>query len=197
MEREHVAALLGYAATLDNRVQRTVATPQQAAATIAAWATALKDVPAVATAAGWDVGLAVRGYYEQRGGNRSAQFRFIEPADILAAWAPHRAELMSRHVAPVPTADPDDVPAYLAETRADRAAVSTGRAAPVEQRQLPRSEPSAEIAARVIATGSPIPPDAQRQLARYRNIRIRRRQAVAEGPAADRRAAVCASPVGQ
>ncbi|MBF6048143.1 hypothetical protein GO001_23500 [Streptomyces sp. NRRL B-1677] len=169
MNHEHVAALLDFAATIDRRVRPT--TPQHAAATITAWTTALRDVPTVATAVGWDVVFAVRGYYERKGGDQSAQFRPIGPADILAAWAPRRAELMSRHVAPTPTADPDDVPAYLAEIRADRAAVSTGRATPVEQRQLTRREPPEEITARVTATGSPIPPDAQRELALYRNKR--------------------------
>ncbi|WP_372407553.1 hypothetical protein [Streptomyces luteireticuli] len=179
MDRQHVAALLNLCATVDSRVRRAMATEEQAAETIRSWTDALVHVPAEASAVKWDACHAVRRYYEQHGGDRSAQFRPIEPADILAAWAPHRAELMNRHVDPAPAADPDDVHAYQAELRATRAAVVAGEVAPAGQRQLSSHRRSSETAARIAAMGSPIPPHVQRQLAPYRQFRVRRREALA------------------
>ncbi len=134
MTDEQLAALLAYAGRLDSRVRRTLADPQQAARTIDEWTTALADVPATLPDTRWDAAHAVRRYYEQQAGNRSAQFRTVEPHDVLAAWAPHRGELMNRHTDPVPTVDPDDVHAYRAELAGTRAAVAAGRTPPVQYR---------------------------------------------------------------
>ncbi|MER5785782.1 hypothetical protein ABT104_29305 [Streptomyces mobaraensis] len=182
MNARQIAALLSYAATLDSRVRRIMATDEQAAATIRTWAQALADVPAVAEAAGWDASRAVRRYYEQTDGDRSAQFRPIEPADLLAAWAPHRAELMNRHTDPLPAADPDDVTAWRAELVGTRAAVATGSSAPSGNRQL-TSAIAPAIEARLASIGSYIPPATRQQLAPYRPVQARREAAVAAGQA--------------
>lgn len=180
MEARHVAALLNYAATLDSRIRRIMATDEQAAATIRTWAQALVGIPAVAEAADWDASRAVRRYYEQRGGDRSAQFRPLEPADLLAAWAPHRAELMNRHTDPLPATDPDNVEQWRAELLGNRAAVATGQAAPSTHRQL-TSDIHPAIEARLRAIGSYIPTDARQQLAPYRPVAALREAAVADG----------------
>ncbi|MEU1674072.1 hypothetical protein ABZ752_18890 [Streptomyces roseifaciens] len=180
MEARHVAALLNFAATLDSRVRRIMATDEQAAATIRTWAQALADIPAVAEAADWDASRAVRRYYEQRGGDRSAQFRAIEPADLLAAWTPHRAELMNRHTDPLPTADPDDPAAWRAELVGNRTAVATGQAAPSTHRQL-TSDIHPAIEARLASIGSYIPSAIRQQLAPYRPTAALREATVAAG----------------
>ncbi|WKU45992.1 hypothetical protein Q3V23_19070 [Streptomyces sp. VNUA116] len=182
MEARHVAALLNFAATLDSRVRRIMATNEQAAATIRAWAQALADIPAVAEAAGWDASRAVRRYYEQRNGDRSAQFRAIEPADLLAAWAPHLAELMNRHSDPLPSADPDNPAAWRAELLGTRAAVATGNSAPSTHRQL-SSAPHPALEARLATIGSPIPPEARQMLIPFRRMKAQREAAVAAGQA--------------
>ncbi|MEV5509029.1 zinc finger domain-containing protein [Streptomyces orinoci] len=180
MEPRHVAALLNYAATLDSRIRRIMATDEQAAATIRTWATALTDVPAMAETAGWDASRAVRRYYEQANGDRSAQFRPIEPADLLAAWAPHRAELMNRHTDPLPSVDPDNVEQWRAELVGTRAAVATGQAAPSTHRELTSGIHPA-IEARLASIGSYIPSAIRQQLAPYRPTAALREATVAAG----------------
>lgn len=46
----------------------------------------------------------------------------LMPTDINTAWWRKRREIMRTHVDPIPEADPDDVTAWLAELRANRAA---------------------------------------------------------------------------
>ncbi|MFI0906788.1 hypothetical protein ACH4TE_25180 [Streptomyces sioyaensis] len=140
MDTKHIAALLNYAATVDSRIRRTMADNQRAAATLRTWAEALVDVPATADEAGWNAAHAVRRYYEQHGDDRSARFRAVEPHDLLAAWAGHRAELMNRHTDPVPAADPDDVAAYRAEIVGTRTAVATGQQRPTAYRAIAPAE---------------------------------------------------------
>ncbi len=180
MEPRHVAALLNYAATLDSRVRRIMATDEQAATTIRTWTQALADIPATAEAADWDASRAVRRYYEQHGGDRSAQFRAIEPADLLAAWAPHRAELMRRHTDPLPRVDPDDVEAWRAELLGTRAAVATGNASPSTHRELTSGIHPA-IEARLASIGSYLPSAIRQQLAPYRPTAALRESAIASG----------------
>ncbi|MGP9019587.1 zinc finger domain-containing protein [Streptomyces sp. BR1] len=166
MNHEHVAALLHHAAALDSRLHRTMATDQQAATLIRTWTDVLRDIPAVVECVRWDAAVAVSRFYDQSGGDRSAKFHAIQPSDIRAAWSPHRAELMNRHVDPTPAADPDDVGAYLSELRADRAAVASGRVAPSGQRRLgpaPTGSPKACTAA-----GGAIPAQIRRELAGVR-----------------------------
>ncbi|WP_234392053.1 hypothetical protein [Streptomyces sp. WM6378] len=138
---------------------------QQAAETIRNWATPLANVPSTVSACHWDAARAVRRYYEQREGDRSAQFRPIEPGDILAAWAPFRGELLSRHVDPVPTADADDAAAYCSELSASRAAVASGLTAPSGQRRLGRGPGWSTSGS---AAGGPIPAQIRRELAQLR-----------------------------
>ncbi|MFI9720750.1 hypothetical protein ACIHFE_13995 [Streptomyces sp. NPDC052396] len=180
MDRQHVAALLNYAATVDSRVRRLMATQEQAAATIRSWAEALAHIPAVAEAVDWDASRAARRYYEQANGDRSAQFRPIEPADLLAAWAPFRAELMNRHTDPLPAVDPDDVTAWRAELLGTRYAVAHGQQPPSEHKAL-TSDPHPDVEARLSEIGSCIPPHVRGELASYRPGRVAREAALAAG----------------
>jgi hypothetical protein len=162
MNSKQVAAVLFHAARFDSRVRRAMNNPEQSAEALEDWTEALKHVPAVRPEVHWDVAHAVRGYYERRGGDRSAQFRAIEPGDILAAYVPYRRELMNRHTDPIPKADPDDVPAYLAELRATRHAVATGQLAPVQHRAALTAAPTpptdvvAELRRMLAAGGTPL-----------------------------------------
>jgi hypothetical protein len=180
-----VTALLAYAGRLDRRVHRVLADPQQAAATIADWQGVLADVPAVLADSGWDAARAVRRYYEQRGGDRSAQFRAIEPHDLLAAWAPHRAELMNRHTDPVPAASPDNPQAWRVELRDTRAAVATGHTPPAQYRAEINPAGQQRLAALVSGVGRPprraMPEEAARQLAPFRSARAAYEAALAAG----------------
>ncbi|MFF4367283.1 hypothetical protein [Streptomyces sp. NPDC001594] len=173
MDLQEVAALLNHAGMFDSRLRRLMSTHHQAAELIRPWGDALAGVPAVQDSVSWDAARAVDRFYEQQGRDRTAQYRSVEPTDILSAWAPRRAELLQRHIDPVPEADPDDTVAYLAELRAIRHAVAVGLTPPVEQRQLTSTRPTAEVAARVAATGSPIPAEARRALAPYRALPVR------------------------
>lgn len=165
MTPEHVAALLHYVATVDDRMHRMMATEQQVAALIRTWVDALEDVPATVEGVRWDAACAVRRFYEQRDGDRSASFRSVKPSDILAAWSSRRSELMNRHIDPTPAVDPDDVAAYLNELRTTRAAVASGRAAPSGQGQLADTHRSRGVA---WAAGGPIPARIRGELARRR-----------------------------
>ncbi|MFK0253343.1 hypothetical protein [Streptomyces sp. NPDC090445] len=173
MELQEVAALLNHAGTFDSRLRRLMSTPQQAAELIRPWSDALAVVPAVLGSVRWDAAHAVDRFYEQQGGDRTAQYRSVEPTDILRAWSPRRVELLQRHIDPVPIADPDDTVAYLAELRAVRRSVAAGLIPPVEQRQLSSKPPAAEVEERMATTGSPIPAEARRALAPYRTLHMR------------------------
>ncbi|MFD9076023.1 zinc finger domain-containing protein [Streptomyces lasiicapitis] len=181
----HIAALLAFAGRLDSRVRRALADPQQSARTIADWTTALADVPATLVDTGWDASHAVRRYYEQRGADRSAQFRPVEPHDVLAAWAPHRAELMTRHTDPVPAADPDDPAAWRAELLGTRAAVATGHTPPAEYRAEVNAGGQKRLAALVSGVGTEprryMPEHVARDLGPFRPGQARREALVAEG----------------
>ncbi|EPH40352.1 hypothetical protein ABT390_13610 [Streptomyces aurantiacus] len=182
---EHIAALLAYAGRLDSRVRRALADPQQSARTIADWTTVLADVPATLTDTGWDASQAVRRYYEQRGGDRSAQFRAVEPHDVLAAWAPHRAELMNRHTDPVPAADPDDPEAWREELLGTRAAVAHGHTPPAQYRAVIDPAGQKRLAV-LMAQGDHgprryLPEHVAAELAPFRPAQARREALVAEG----------------
>ncbi|MFD8545033.1 hypothetical protein [Streptomyces sp. NPDC059649] len=181
MDRRQAAALLNYAAALDGRLGRVVADQQRAAYAIDRWANALPDVPATTADGTWDATRVVRAFYEQRGGDRSAQFYAIEPHNLLAAWATHRAELMHRHTDPTPDADPDNPAAWRAELLATRTAVATGQTTPSTHRELTAGDPHPDVAARLAALGSPIPPAVRQQLAAHRPTRAQREATVAAG----------------
>ncbi|MFE2033059.1 hypothetical protein ACFXBB_07305 [Streptomyces scopuliridis] len=182
---EHIAALLAYAGRLDSRVRRALADPQQSARTIADWTTALAEVPAALPDTGWDASQAVRRYYEQRAGDRSAQFRAVEPHDVLAAWAPHRGELMNRHTDPVPAADPDDPQAWREELLGARAAVAHGHTPPAQYHAEINSAGQKRLAALMSGVGNGrrryMPEHVARDLAPYRPARAHREAIVAEG----------------
>ncbi|MFD9879972.1 hypothetical protein ACFWZT_00720 [Streptomyces alboflavus] len=181
----HIAALLAFAGRLDSRVRRALADPQRSARTIADWTTALADVPATLVDTGWDASHAVRRYYEQHGGDRSAQFRPVEPHDVLAAWAPHRAELMTRHTDPVPAADPDDPAAWRAELLGTRAAVATGHTPPAEYRAEINTGGQKRLSTLMSGVGTGprryLPEHVARDLAPFRPGQARREALVAEG----------------
>ncbi|MFE1731689.1 hypothetical protein ACFW6X_16230 [Streptomyces bacillaris] len=185
MNEQQIAALLAFAGTLDSRVRRALADPQQSARTISEWTAAVADVPATMSDVGWDAARATRRYYEQRGGDRSAQFRPIEPHDLLAAWGPYRTELMNRHTDPVPNVDPDNVAAWRAELLGTRAAVATGHTAPAQYRAEIDHGGQKRLAALMSGVGTGprryMPAHVAAELARFRPARAHREQLVAEG----------------
>lgn len=185
MNEQQIAALLAFAGTLDSRVRRALADPQQAARTIGEWTAAVTDVPATMPVVAWDAARATRRYYEQHGGDRSAQFRPIEPHDLLAAWGPYRAELMNRHTDPVPAADPDDPAAWRAELLGTRAAVATGHAAPAQYRAEIDLGGQKRLTALMAGVGTGprryMPAHVAAELRPFRKARAHREQLVAEG----------------
>lgn len=185
MNEQQIAALLAFAGTLDSRVRRALADPQQSARTIVEWTAAVADVPATMPDVAWDAARATRRYYEQQGGNRSSQFRPIEPHDLLAAWGPHRAELMNRHTDPVPSADPDDPAAWRAELLGTRAAVATGHAAPAHYRAEIDHGGQKRLAALMAGVGKGprryMPAHVAAEMRPFRKARAHREQLVAEG----------------
>ncbi|MEV5567581.1 hypothetical protein AB0L54_32705 [Streptomyces sp. NPDC052196] len=180
-----IAALLAFAGRLDSRVRRALADPQQSARTIADWTAALADVPATLPDTGWDASQAVRRYYEQRGGDRSAQFRPVEPHDVLAAWAPHRADLMNRHTDPLPDVDPDDTAAWREELLGARSAVAHGHTPPAQYRAEINPAGQKRLAALMSGVGHGprryLPAQVAAQLAEFRPTRAAREAAVAAG----------------
>ncbi|MGW1762775.1 zinc finger domain-containing protein [Streptomyces sp. NPDC002073] len=185
MTPEQIAALLHFAAKQDSRVRRSLADPQQTARTIAEWSDVLADVPATLPESGWDAARATRRYYEQQGGNKSSQFRAIEPHDLLAAWGPYRAELMNRHTDPVPAADPDDPEAWRKELLGTRAAVARGNASPAQYRAEINHAGQRRLAALISGVGAGprryMPAHVATELAQFRPSRAHREQLVAEG----------------
>lgn len=185
MTPDQIAALLAFAGTLDSRVRRALADPAQSARTISEWTAALGDVPATLPTTGWDAARATQRYYEQQGGNRSAQFRPVEPHDLLAAWGPHRAEVMNRHTDPVPTADPDNPAAWRQELLGTRAAVARGHAEPAQYRAEIDPAGQKRLAALMSGFGTAsrryMPTRVAKDLALYRPGRAHREALVAEG----------------
>jgi len=108
MKPGEAAQLLGMAAAYDGRMRLTNLAEMQVQAQ--AWAAALD--PAMTFD---DARQLVIDHYAH---NRTV----IMPADINDQWWRKRREIMRTHVDPIPQADPDDVAAYLAEIRANRAA---------------------------------------------------------------------------
>lgn len=185
MTDEQLTALLAYAGRLDSRVHRSLADPQQAARTIGEWTAVLVDVPATLPDTGWDAARAVRAYYERHGGDRSAQFRAVEPHDLLAAWSPHRAELMNRHTDPLPEADPDNPAAWREELLGSRTDVAHGRRPPAQYRAEINTGGQKRLAAIMSGVGHGprryMPEHAARALADYRPRRAAREAAAEAG----------------
>ncbi|WP_328969232.1 zinc finger domain-containing protein [Streptomyces sp. NBC_00239] len=185
MNEQQIAALLAFAGTLDSRVRRALADPQQSARTISEWTAAVADVPATMPDVGWDAARATRRYYEQQGGNRSSQYRPIEPHDLLAAWGPLRAELMARHTDPVPNVDPDNVAAWREELVGTRAAVAVGHIPPAQYRAEINDAGQKRLAALMSGVGAGprryLPAHVAAELRPFRKARAHREQLVAEG----------------
>ena len=108
MTPAEAAQLLAMAAAYDGRMRLT--SPDEIAIQAQAWAAALDERIT------FDQGreLVIDHYASSR--------EVIMPANINQAWWRKRAEIMATHIDPPPKADPDDVAAYLAEIRANRAA---------------------------------------------------------------------------
>lgn len=185
MNEQQIAALLAFAGTLDSRVRRALADPQQSARTISEWTAAVADVPATTPEIGWDAARATRRYYEQQGGNRSSQYRPIEPHDLLAAWGPLRAELMNRHTDPVPNVNPDNVAEWREELLGARTAVALGHAAPAQYRAEINPAGQKRLAALMSGVGDGrrryMPAHVAAELRPFRKARAHREQLVAEG----------------
>ncbi|RLU85870.1 hypothetical protein CTZ27_26240 [Streptomyces griseocarneus] len=181
IDRE-ITALLAYAAKLDSRVRRTLDTPEQAARTIGDWTSALAHVPATAPDVSWDASHAIRRYYEQRDGDRSATYRAVEPYVVLTAWSTKAGDLLDRHTDPIPAVDPDDPRAYRAELAVTRAAVAAGRIPPAQHQDAINPAGQDRLAALLPGVGKRyIPADVAGQLAVFRPTRAAREAAVAAG----------------
>lgn len=140
---------------------------------VAQWHELLNDVPLV-VGQDWDVRGVIRDHV-------LASPYPILPVDIARAWHAFSRERLQRHTDPTPAADPDDTAAWRAELLAHRRAVATGRAAPSSQRQLTEGGPHPDVAARLAAIGSYIPPDVRAELAPHRPARAAREAAVSAG----------------
>ncbi|WP_369361044.1 hypothetical protein [Streptomyces sp. cg2] len=171
MDRREIAALLAYIGRLDPRSIRTDA--GEARDQIAQWHELLSDVP-LATVHGWDAREAIRDHV------LDSPYPLL-PVDIARKWRAHRRDRLGRHTDPTPSADPDDPAAWRAELFATRHAVATGAAAPSSHRQITNGGPHPDIAARLAAIGSCVPPAARAELAPYRPMRATREAAVAAG----------------
>ncbi|MEK2477103.1 zinc finger domain-containing protein [Streptomyces noursei] len=171
MDRREIAALLAYIGRLDPRSIRTDA--GEARDQIAQWHELLSDVP-LTTVHGWDAREAIRDHV------LDSPYPLL-PVDIARKWRAHRRDRLGRHTDPTPSADPDDPAAWRAELFATRHAVATGAAAPSSHRQITNGGPHPDIAARLAAIGSCVPPAVRAELARYRPMRAAREAAVAAG----------------
>lgn len=146
MNRHEIGLVLDYAGKIDPRIRRDMSTPETSAALVRTWSEVLAEVPMLVPAVGWDVSTAVAAYYEA---GDQARFWAIQPAALLAAWAPRRRSLMERHTDPVPAVsadDEDNEQAYRRRLAADRRAVLAGQRPPNEVRAL-TGGPHATVAA--------------------------------------------------
>ncbi|MDI3390204.1 hypothetical protein QIS99_29025 [Streptomyces sp. B-S-A8] len=171
MERREIAAVLAYIGRLDPRAVRT--DPVEVRDQLAQWHELLNDVP-LTTPDGWDVREAVRDHV------LDSPYPIL-PVDVARKWRAYRRDRLGRHTDPAPAADPDDVAVWCAELLATRQAVATGTAAPSTHREITSGGPHPEVAARLAAIGSCIPPAVRSQLAPYRPARAAREADVSAG----------------
>ncbi|MFZ3471439.1 cell surface glycoprotein [Streptomyces sp. 2.9] len=174
MNRTEVGALLAYAVRLDPRL----APEDQAAADerLDQWAELLADVPPTAPhpdGRHWHAGHVVKHYIATN------PYR-IQPSDIGSKWAAFRRDVLGRHVDPVPAVDPDDGRAYRAALAGTRRAIETGQAAATTHRALtgPMHE---DVAARLKALGTYMPPSVAAQLRPLRRRRAERERLATAG----------------
>ncbi|MEU9123544.1 hypothetical protein AB0C96_27350 [Streptomyces sp. NPDC048506] len=171
MDRREIAAVLAYIGRLDPRTIRTDA--GEARDQIAQWHELLSDVP-MATGHGWDAREAIRAHV------LDSPYPIL-PVDVARKWRAYRRDRLERHTDPTPSADPDDEAAWRTELLATRHAVAAGVSAPATHRQLTHGGSHPDIAARLSAVGSCVPPAVRAELARFRPMRAAREAAVAAG----------------
>ncbi|MGS2588052.1 zinc finger domain-containing protein [Streptomyces hebeiensis] len=128
----------------------------------------------------------------------------ILPADIATRWQATVRDRMDRHTGTFePTAhphvDPDDIPGYQQALRAERHAVATGHAEPVELRELTAGPAAADVQARLDRIGRYVPDHVRDSLTAYRPVRAERELAAREGrpDPLDVACAWCRAPEGQ
>ncbi|MCM2420286.1 hypothetical protein [Streptomyces sp. RKAG293] len=171
MERREVAGLLAYMGRLDPRTMRS--DQHELRDQIEQWHELLGEVP-LATAYGWDARDAIRAHV------LSSPYPIL-PVDIARKWTKHSSDRLARHTDPTPAADPDDPHAWRAELLGTRHAVAAGQRPPHESRALTSDNPHPDLAARLRAIGSVIPPAIRAELSRYRPARAAREAAAVEG----------------
>lgn len=168
MDRRQVGALLAYADQLDPT--RAPIDEHAARERFIQWHDLLTDVPATAPhpeGRDWDAAHAVRHHI-------ATSPYPIKPSDVSRPWAAFKADILRRHVDPVPDADPDDEQAYRTAIADYRRAVEQGATVATPRAALDAADPSPTIAARLKAIGRPIPHDAAQALAPYRPRRATR-----------------------
>ncbi|MFJ9034528.1 cell surface glycoprotein [Streptomyces sp. NPDC102274] len=179
MNRREVAALLAYAAKLDPR--SAPADEAAAAETLHQWADLLADVPPTAPhpeSRDWDAAQAVRHHI-------ATSPYPIKPSDVSRPWHSFRRDVLSRHVDPLPDADPDDDRAYRAALAAQRRAIETGAVVATPRAALTTGESRQErdrfAAERLAALGGYVPRSVDQELAMYRPRRAARERLAAAG----------------
>jgi hypothetical protein len=177
MIRQHVAALLAYAAKLDPRSAPT--DPAAAAETLDQWCDLLSDVPPTAPhpdGRDWNAAEIVRHHI-------ATSPYPIKPSDVSRPWHDFKRDVLRRHIDPVPAADPDDQVAYSAELLGTRHAIATGEQAatfrPPELTHGTRAERDAEAKKRLAALGTYMPRTVKDQLDAYRPRRAQRERLAA------------------
>ncbi|MGW1770661.1 zinc finger domain-containing protein [Streptomyces sp. NPDC002104] len=172
MERREVAALLAYAGRCDPRTMRT--STAEARDQIDQWHELLGDVPLSTADNEWDARRVIKAHA------LSSPYPVL-PADVGREWHTYRRARIAVHCDPTPAADPDDPAAWRAELLGTRHAVMSGAASPATQREITSGGPHPDLADRIAAIGSCIPPAVRSQLAPFRTVRAAREAAVAEG----------------
>ncbi|MFE4205383.1 cell surface glycoprotein [Streptomyces goshikiensis] len=174
MNRTETAALLAYAVSLDPRL----APEDQASADerLDQWAELLAAVPATAPhpdGRDWNAAHVVHHHIS------TSPYR-IQPSDVGGPWQAFRRDVLRRHVDPVPAVDPDDGRAYRAALAGTRRAIETGQAAPTTHREL-TGPMHQDVADRLAALGSYMPPSVAAQLAPMRRRRAERERLATAG----------------
>ncbi|MET7759764.1 cell surface glycoprotein [Streptomyces sp. NPDC005389] len=180
MTREEVAALLAYAVSLDPRT--APANEAEATERLNQWFALLADVaPRAPHPEGrhWDASQAVHRHI-------ATSPYPIKPSDVSSLWHAFRRDVLSRHMDPLPDADPDDEQAYRAALADHRRAIETGRTVATPRALMPgetgtRDQREQAAAARLAALGTYMPRTVADALAPLRPVRTARERAAREG----------------